>query len=70
MLVGTLVRLKWSCKETPRPDRKKYKEAWLVLEDRTMICAIDPKNEYSFGTIIVLMDGKPRKVNLAELEII
>ena len=70
--IGKLVRLKWFDKDNPRPTTwgSAWNEAWVVVEDNTMTIAIDPKNPYPAGEIIVLDQYGLSRLLIADIEVI
>lgn len=69
-MVGKLVRLKWFDKDSPRPTVGEWNEAWIVVEDNTMTIALDPKNPYPAGELLVLDNGKLTRLTFADVEVI
>lgn len=69
-MVGKLIKLGWSAKHAPRPKGGKWDNAYLVVEDHTMIIAIDPANPYPAGNIVIMKDGQLEKILIASVEVV
>tara|TARA_Y100000593_G_scaffold76507_1_gene141417 strand:- start:717 stop:929 length:213 start_codon:yes stop_codon:yes gene_type:complete len=69
-MVGKLVKLGWFAKHAPRPKGDKWDNAYLVVEDNTMIIATDPANPYPAGNLVIIKDGQLEKILIADVEVV